>query len=41
MENIYLDAKTFVNSASKDYLRWLYTAITRSSKQVYLISNKT
>jgi tRNA A37 threonylcarbamoyladenosine biosynthesis protein TsaE len=40
-KNIYLDAKTFVNSASKDYLRWLYTAITRSSKQVYLISNKT
>ena len=36
-KNVYLDAKTFTNTASKDYLRWLYTAITRASKKVYMI----
>lgn len=38
-ENVYLDAKTFISTASKDYLRWLYTAITRSSKSLYLINH--
>jgi tRNA A37 threonylcarbamoyladenosine biosynthesis protein TsaE len=37
-KNVFLEAKTYVSSSSKDYLRWLYTAITRASKNVYLIS---
>lgn len=37
-KNVFLESKTYVNSAAKDYLRWLYTAITRASKNLYLIS---
>lgn len=36
-KNVYLDAKTFIKTSSKDYLRWIYTAITRASKKVYII----
>lgn len=37
-KNIFLEAKTYINSASKYYLRWVYTTVTRAPKSVYLIS---
>lgn len=36
-ENVFINCN-FHNKLSVDYLRWLYTAITRSSKNLYLIN---
>lgn len=36
-ENVYLDSKLYLFNVSSDYLRWLYTAVTRASKKLFLI----
>jgi hypothetical protein len=36
-EKVYLDSKLYLFNVSNDYLRWLYTAITRASKKLILI----
>ena len=37
-KNVFLNTKAH-NKFTKDYLRWLYTAITRSSKNLYIINS--
>ncbi len=38
-ENVFIDLGYFKeNMLDKSYLRWLYTAITRSSKKIYLVN---
>lgn len=36
-ENVFVKCKTHQNQMCADYFRWLYTAITRTSKQLYLL----
>jgi len=36
--NVFVNCKTHQNVLTKDYFRWLYTAITRSSKKLYLMN---
>jgi len=38
-KNVFLNTKAH-NKFTKDYLRWLYTAITRSSEKLFIIDNK-
>jgi hypothetical protein len=35
--NVFVNSKTHQTVLTKDYFRWLYTAITRSSKKLYLM----
>lgn len=35
--NIFVKCKTHQNQLTSDYFRWLYTAITRTTKQLYLL----
>jgi len=40
-ENVFIDLGYFTEDMlDKSYLRWLYTAMTRASKQLYLINFK-
>ena len=39
-ENVILDCDYTQNKLSENYFRWLYTAITRSKKNLYLINNQ-
>jgi len=39
-ENVILDCDFIQNRLTESYFRWLYTAITRSKKNLYLINNK-
>jgi ATP-dependent exoDNAse (exonuclease V) alpha subunit len=36
-ENVYVDLEISMNPRSEDYYRWIYTAITRAKKQLYLV----
>ena len=36
-ENVFIEKPYLPNGLNKEYLRWLYTAITRSIKKLYLI----
>ena len=36
-ENVFIDLNTKHLDKNQDYLRWLYTAITRAKKKVYLV----
>ena len=38
-KNIFLDCKSHQSYLSKDYFKWLYTALTRSSEQLYIMGN--
>lgn len=35
--NVFVNCKTHQSALTKEYFRWLYTAITRSSKKLYLM----
>jgi len=35
--NVFVKCKTYQNQLSSDYFRWLYTAITRTSKKLYVL----
>lgn len=35
--NVFVNCKTHQSVLSKDYFRWLYTAMTRASKRLYMI----
>lgn len=35
--NVFVKCKTYQNQLSSDYFRWLYTAITRTSKNLYVL----
>jgi hypothetical protein len=35
--HVFIKCRTHMSQLSKDYFRWLYTAITRTSKQLYLL----
>ncbi|TVZ51323.1 ATP-dependent RecD-like DNA helicase [Dokdonia sp. Hel_I_53] len=39
-ENVFIEQPYLPDGMSKDYLRWLYTAITRSKSRLYLIGFK-
>lgn len=36
-QNVFVKCKTHINQLSADYFRWFYTAITRTSSQLYMI----
>ena len=36
-ENVFVEKPYLPNGSNKEYLRWLYTAVTRSTKKLYLI----
>lgn len=36
-DNVFVDCKTHASVLSKQYFRWLYTAITRASKKLYTL----
>lgn len=36
-DQVFVEKPYLVDGPNKDYLRWLYTAITRASKQLYLL----
>ena len=36
-ENVFVEKPYLPNGLNKEYLRWLYTAVTRSTKKLYLI----
>ncbi|UGA53710.1 ATP-dependent DNA helicase [Vibrio sp. VB16] len=38
-EHVFVKFKSQPNIPSKDYLRWLYTAITRTTKRLYLLDS--
>jgi hypothetical protein len=37
-DNVFVDCKTHEQFLSKNYFRWIYTAITRTKKNLYLIN---
>ncbi|GLU45450.1 ATP-dependent RecD-like DNA helicase [Allomuricauda sp. NBRC 101325] len=39
-DTVFVEQPYLPNGVSKDYLRWLYTAVTRAKKQLYLIGFK-
>ena len=39
-ENVFIEQPYLPDGMSKDYLRWLYTAITRAKSKLYLIGFK-
>ena len=36
-ENIFIEKPFMPDGINRDYLRWLYTAITRATKKLFLI----
>ena len=39
-KNVFVEQPYLPNGVDKDYLRWLYTAITRAQERLYLIGFK-
>ena len=39
-DNVFIEQPYLVNGINRDYLRWLYTAVTRAKKKLYLIGFK-
>ncbi len=39
-DNVFVEQPYLPNGINKDYLRWLYTAVTRAKKKLYLIGFK-
>ncbi|MDC1363424.1 ATP-binding domain-containing protein, partial [Flavobacteriaceae bacterium] len=39
-QNVFVEQPYLPNGVDKDYLRWLYTAITRAQERLYLIGFK-
>lgn len=39
-DNVFIEQPYLPDGINKDYLRWLYTAVTRAKKKLYLIGFK-
>jgi exodeoxyribonuclease-5 len=39
-DNVFIEQPYLPDGVNKDYLRWLYTAVTRAKKKLYLIGFK-